>query len=106
MNETTFTAAQLAQIRQIVREELAPAGETIEATAPEPAYHPITIHFRDGTTAGYELDEAAHAKLVERWQTYRPGGASSLASPARRRRGMSVDRCMLCCNLADILYID
>jgi len=71
MDESTFSDAQLAQLRAIVRDELAAPGA--DATAPEPTYRPIVIHFRDGTRAAdYELEADAYARLFARWAAWTP----------------------------------
>ena|SRR5215208_3124160 len=100
MDNIFFTDAQLDTIRAIVRDELAP--QTInEAAASAPAYEPITVHFRDGTVATYELTGAAHALLIERW---RNDAVGALSLAARRRVGRDYEPCMLCVRLADVLY--
>jgi hypothetical protein len=109
MSSNLFTDAQLDAIRAIVRSELAPV-ETAEAAAPEPVYHPIAIHFRDGQTLQISLDDAALATLSGYWTgTYwddKPDSKQDtdhLTLPARD--GLERPR-TLCFNLEDVLYID
>lgn len=104
MSNLLFTDAQLDQIRAIVRDELAPAGETTEATAPELVYVPVTFHFRDGPAVYCRVAPAVREQIGQDWRDddvtngvyahWRPIGANAGESG------------MLCICFDEVLFID